>query len=259
MGNFRISKNITVDDDSILNFGYSDPVPEYISFIDNSIKQIITSQNPRLLILETWLLLDYSIRHLIIWGIGAYESSDGNFDLGNELLPISFKACIDFLKKYITYQADLPIDPNSKLLKLPLSFSMFINEDVEPEKKLIIDKIIDRYNMKMNPSMDPIYLRSKKEDDIHTLTIPKNKKTIQKTPKYRTVSPDWMNTASCLDESWFRQILKINKARNKAAHSYNEGEIYSIFAIQGKNKFKRLKKVCIDSVEKLLAIKIDEI
>ena len=257
MGDFRISKNITVGEDSILNFGTSDPFPEYISFIKNSIKQIITSQNPRLLILESWLLLDYSIRQLIIWGIGAYESSNRNFDLRNELLPISFKACIDFLGKYITYQQGLPIDPNSNLLKLPLSFSKFIYWDIEPEETIIINKIIDRYNMKMNPSMDPIYLRSKKEEDIHTLTIPKNKKPIQKTPKYRTVSPNWMKTASCLDESWFKQIRKINNARNRAAHSYNEGGIYSIFALKGKNKFERLKEVCIDSVEKLLAIKIE--
>lgn len=256
MKKIKIAEYITISEDSILNISFSGPIEEYTSFITNSIKQIITSQNPRHLILESWLLLDFSIRQLIVSGIGAQDTIFEDFDLKYKLLPNSFRSCVSFLEEFIKNQSSLPLDPHSELLKLPFSFKFYINEDIDPEERDTIHKIIDQYNKKMVPHLDSEYLYSEKERDYEiSFTLPK--KPIRENIKYKTVSSSWLTTVSGLNQDWFKGVNKINEARNKAAHSYNEDDIYSKFGLNGQDRFQRLKETCINSIEQLLEIKID--
>jgi hypothetical protein len=249
MSHFKLSDKIVIDDDSLLNFMSGHNPEEWESFIVKSIESILNTQSSRTLILDSWLVLDYTIRQIIIWGVGANSLSHEEFDLRYELLPLSFKSCLTFLNNLKKYQHNLPINPDEECLKLPIKFWKFLKTDIDSEKYKIILDVIDSYNEKMNPT----YLNSKE----HMESISVTSTLVKKMPdRFRTVDSHWINVTSNIDDQWIKKVKQINNARNSAAHSYDEEKIFSCFGINGQNKLEVLRQECLNSISILLKIKI---
>lgn len=65
---------------------------------------------------------------------------------------------------------------------------------------------------------------------------------------------EWLDVLSNLDEDWFKRAEKLNKARNKAAHSHDPSAITKIFGIAGPRTVDRVRDECLELLNKLLGI-----
>jgi len=193
-------------------------------------KVIEVSENPRLIILETWLIIDFAVRHLLTVGLelDRFESDNLSF------LPLSNRDCLRMLKNLITDQRNKPIDPSRKALLIPGGFLTIIGND-----KDFFDKFLS-YNREYDKKVGVTY-----DGAISNLN----------NPNYRNVSDFWFNMVSRLDEKWFKSTEKINKVRNFAAHSFEENVIYIQLGIKGKNKIGKLKEYCKKTLNEIIGIK----
>ncbi len=255
---FDLNDKIRIDEDSPYNFVSHNSYDSLVEFMTNSVNRIETETSPRIIVLETWLMLDYVIRELIIWGVGVKAISNDEFDLKNELLPIGFKNCLDLLIKLKKQQESLLVDPNKNCIKLPLGFWHYIDTKLEGKEKEIVLKVIYRYQKKKNPNyLTPEEIRSSNEVSSNSIVVNKKLNTIPQNSDFRTVDDHWLNIMKYLDEKWVGRVNQINKARNSAAHSYNEETVFKDFGIKGKDRVEKLRKYCIDTISSLLKIKIN--
>ncbi len=255
MTEIDINEHLSMDENSPYNIVFHTPLEIIEAFLTNRIKSIKQSENPRVIVLETWLLLDFVIRQLIIWGIGSASHSHDEFDLKSELLPIGFKNCLDFLLKFRDRQINLPTDPNQKCLNLPFGFWSYINKLENSSEKEIFLKILSDYQKTQNPDYE-IPFSKKQQVDLLSTSLYSLKPTNVKSIVFRTVSDDWIKVTSLLTPKWFKDVEQINKARNAAAHSYTDDNIFHCFGINGDKKIEKLRKKCIENIELLLKINV---
>lgn len=244
-------KNIVFEKNSILNISSSISLEDFESFLEKSVEGILNSTEPKFLIIQTWLLLDYCLREIIIWGLGLSKHSNSDFDLRNELLPNSFKHCLDFLVGLRKYQLSLKKNPNRFHLKLPMSFWFYLHKMPKRESKPFFD-LIKNYNFKIDKEKGNIIEEGKVLEEGVFMLYEKPKDILN----YQSVDESWLNFVKMIDEEWVKNANRMNKARNKSAHSYNDEEIFKVFGINGKDNFDKLKKESIKTIEKLLKIKI---
>lgn len=192
--------------------------------ITTSQQVIDLSNNPRLVVLETWIIIDYAIRHLLSNGLqlNRFESNDLSF------LPLNTKDCILMLEKLIKDQLNKKENPSQYRVMIPSGFLELFIHDKEFLNKFL--KYEEEYYKKNHPEI--------KITDYIPLDD----------PNLRAVSNSWINIAKKLDSQWFDKVNKINKVRNQAAHTFDENKIYSELGINGKNKLLKLKKFCHDTL-----------
>lgn len=184
---------------------------------------IQNSSNPRIIVLETWLLVDFIVRHLLITGLELHRYESNDF----QLLPNNFKDCISLLKKLRNNQNNKePLPASEKRIKLPGEFLKIIYKD-----KLFMDQFL-KYEKEYYEKYYPECL----DDTMFMIEIDFT--------KYRVANEIWLTLVNKLDDEWFVFAEKINTVRNKAAHSLDEQEIYKGFGINGKDQLLQLKKVC---------------
>jgi hypothetical protein len=192
---------------------------------------IASANNPRLVVLETWLIIDYTIRHLLSHGLqlNRFESSELSF------LPLNTKDCIFMLEKFLKNQLDKKENPSRHAIQLPGKFIDMIIRD-----KVFLDKLLkyeDEYYKKYCPDF--------KQTPIITIT----------NPEYRTVNEEWLKSVSNLGTKWFDTVRKINEVRNQAAHTFDEDKIYLKLGINGKSKLSKLKKYCKNTLTEAIGVK----
>lgn len=191
MPHFILNKNIQVDETSPFNFSSRQSLESLEKFLSNSLERISNESSPRIIVFETWLLVDYVIRQLIVWGIGANDYSNEEFDLRVKLLPISFKNCLDFLIDFRNHQASLPADPNANTLRFTMGFYMHLKKDLSPEGLESVMNSIDSYNKSVNP----IYrtreeIKASIQKSFISATNTKERKI--KPIAYRAVADNWL-------------------------------------------------------------------
>jgi len=254
MTHFDITDHIRIDELSPFNYTSRRTINNLEDFLKSSVSRISTETNPRIIILETWLMLDFAIRQLIVWGIGADINSNDNFDLRSELLPTGFQNCLDFLITYKKRQENLTIDPNEKCLRLPVRFWYYLNKELDKPDSDIVINTIYKYQKKMNPNFQtPQEIVTSFRTPVWNISTIES--TSNTTVEYRTVDEHWLKVTSHLNEDWVKKVTQINKARNIAAHSYNEEIIFSAFGINGSNKIELLRNKCVESISSLLKVK----
>lgn len=208
-------------------------LPDYIEYaerIDKTIDFISKSDNSRLIVLETWLIVDYSIRNILIFGLEIDRFCDENYSF----LPQGFRDCCKLLQDLIKNQRGKELNPSKHLIFLPYEFKIAIYKD-----KAFFNKFIQYENEYYNKSNISGF------GDYSDL----------RDNKYRNVDDDWFKAVEKLDDIWFEKAYKLNNVRNYAIHSFDENKIYKELGLKGKNKFKRLKDYCIDSLKDLIGIK----
>ncbi|GAH88350.1 unnamed protein product, partial [marine sediment metagenome] len=65
---------------------FEDLVKESKTTIDNN-------DNPRIIVIQTWLIIDFSIREILITGLGLSRFIVDDLDLRDYLLPRGFDNC----------------------------------------------------------------------------------------------------------------------------------------------------------------------
>ncbi len=223
IGMFDDSKNIP----TFLNlFDYV----EFAERIDKTIEFIRQSNNSREIVIETWLIIDYSIRHILKYGLEIDRFCDDNFNI----LPQGFKDCSYLLQDFINKQKEKMPNPSKHIIFLPYEFKMAIFEDKEFFKKFI--------------QYESEYYKNLNVSGVGVITDLRDN-------KFRNVDEDWLMAVKKLDDYWFEKANKLNKVRNYASHSFDENRIYKELGLNGKKRFDKLKDYCITTLKDLVGLK----
>lgn len=243
---------------------------EIAQILESNIKSIKQAKSPRLVILETWLILDYIIRLFIISGLNLNKFSTIDFDIVFELLPQSFEKCLKFLENFIKNQEELSPNPEKNKIDFRGKFAYFI---VKEHKDFFDEQfipILKEYYKKYYPELVDT-AKTFKQIEQEKKNYIKRSFSLYATsqqifsfskasiPTYRKVDDNWFNIAIQFDKQWFTDVRKINGVRNISAHNIKSEKIYKGIGINGKDekkKLQKLKKFCIQQLSKILDIYI---
>jgi len=67
----------------------------------------------------------------------------------------------------------------------------------------------------------------------------------------------WLEVVSNLGDDWFSLARRLNRARNKAAHSYDPSAIAKAFGIAGPQTVDMVRTECLELLKKLLGITLN--
>ncbi len=216
--------------------------------INNLKDKILTSDNPREIIFESWFIFDYYIRQMILKGFKLENYENEKLDLMYGLLPQSFDSCLSIFENTLINQRDIYINkkhPNTYIKYQDSSISMnggFIGFLIN-EKKELFDEFFTEYYKYLERN-EPEYNKAYQEWDYSKYEI------------YKVVTKSWIEKCEKLDTGWFKTIRKLNKCRNKAAHLYSDSHIYSVFGINGNDKLNELKIIITDLIKQTLNLEI---
>jgi len=205
---------------------------DFTNRINTATDVIRSTDNPRLIVLETWLIIDFIIRQLLYKGLELERFL--NKDLS--FLPTSTDACIDRLQKFIKDQQSKPKPPMQLAMTMQEDFFSKIRKQEDFFKKLCL--LEEEYYKEKYPEYNGTYVISNDDNN------------------FRQVSDMWINTVNHFDDKWFKKIRRINTVRNKAAHSDDVQDIFDELGIRGKNKTVNLRKICFDILNQVLNIQI---
>ena len=126
-------ERIKFNDTDEFSFGNNTPLfsslietNKLIVLLNKSIESIKLIDNPRIIIIETWLILDYFIRDFIVSGLNLNIFCYEDFDLKYELLPQSFDRLVKFLEEFIKQQGGLEKDIKANEVDFYGKFAYFI-------------------------------------------------------------------------------------------------------------------------------------
>jgi hypothetical protein len=105
--------------DNALFFGNVIEYKDYIETARKYLHAVRRTQSTRLIVLETWLFVDYTLRQLLMHGLELTAIDQEELDLRYNLLPRSFGACIDLLVRLRKTNHQLPPKPGERALRIP--------------------------------------------------------------------------------------------------------------------------------------------
>ncbi len=215
---------------------FEDLVKETKTIIDNN-------DNPRIIVIQTWLIIDFSIREILMTGLNLSDFNVDGLDLRDSLLG-GFHDSIRLLEKIKKTQKSLKAKSVVHSIGWPFRFLKLIKED-SPEFYGRLMKYERDYYERFHPECvekpGSIYMPNPNYDIITNKPI-----------NYRSVTDEWLEAVEKIDKGWRRTASMINCARNKAAHSSDCNDIYKVFNLKGKDRLLRLKEKCKKILNDLL-------
>jgi len=197
------------------------------------VELVNSSTSIRLIVLETWLFVDYVVRELLMSGLQLERVDNENFDLRNVLLPRGFSECIRLLQKLRDVNQDLPEEPERPLTARSRKWVHFNQFDPGLTERIAAAESSYRETFGLGPR--PLVVNQ---------------------PVYRSVPNGWLEVASRVDESWVGRAKKLNSARNLAAHSREESNIAAKLALRGLEILKSVRVECLGLIEHLTGVSI---
>lgn len=162
-------------------------IKETETIIDNN-------DNPRIIVIQTWLIIDFTIREILITGLNLSDFNIDDLDLRDDLLPWRFKNCIELLEKIKKTQESSKAKSVDRRIGWPLKFSKLIEED-NPKFYSKLMKYKQDYYEKFHPECveksGTVYMPNPNYDVIT------NKKI-----NYRSVTDEWLEAAEKIDDDW---------------------------------------------------------
>jgi len=232
-------KNSLPDDvessENTLFYGNISEAINYYNTAYEYLDAIQSYQSVRLIVLETWLLLDFTVRQLILAGLGLSKYENDELNLKSNLLPRNFRGCLNLLTKLRDYNKQLPHKPEEYPFLGSLDYVSYLFENDEEATKKVV-KLTDEY-CKINSIPKPGTIN---END------------------YRFVKKDWIDVAEQIDDNWQKKAKRINTVRNYAAHSYSDKKIASKLGYHGDSIITQTRKHCLNMFDDLLGIKPKE-
>jgi len=216
--------------------------------LKDTIESITTFENPRLIIIQAWITIDFCIRETLINGLNLGKFITKDFDLRYILLPQRFDSCIELLKKLEKSQRRLNKRIPDHRIPHSLSFLTYLKKNNIEFFNTLLQLEQDYYR-----AHHPECLKQKGR-----LYWPNPKTDIRTGAeiKYREVEDEWIKVAAGIDDDWIKKAKKLNKLRNNAAHVYSEDFIYKELGINGRNKISQLKSFCKTLLKHLLDVTI---
>ncbi len=203
--------------------------------IEGCLKIIQDSDNVRQIVLESWLTVDLVIREFLVSGFDLRRYDNPDFDVRYQLLPQSFESLLILLENAKKYQKSS--GRRFEDIAIPIPTNLLIS--LSDEEGETLNSILFRYYKKEYPK------------EWLEFTRRRNPSLILDTTKHG-IADDWLDVAQKLDDKWFGWARRLQKARNKAAHSYDMEAISKTFGIVGKNQLKHVKKECLNLLNKLI-------
>lgn len=236
-------ENLSFDFNTIpSNFSLRD-LDQIIDYLDKSILLIKHTDSPRTIALESWLIVDYVVRHSILDGLDLLRHGSDDYDVHEHLLPKSHEECLKILESLLDDQRKSLPDPTPPRLNMPGELIEYL---IAHEKDLF--KKLLKIDRKTATSKYP-------DLDYDSPLMRGYSRLATKLP-IRTVSEEWLKALKHVDKKWFDNARRLNTTRNKAAHTFDEKSIYLSFGINGKNKVELLRAKCIDLLEAISGIKV---
>jgi len=242
-------KDIWDESASVPFWGSTDQLKKLSGLVEHCIEIVTESENPREMVLETWLVLDYAVRELVLNGYDLRRFSHDDFDLRYSLLPKSFEELLRFLERTISFQSSLGKEPEVADDYPPYSTMRlgFLKYMVEHHKN-ILDGLGDaevEYLAKRHPELAEPFRQGRIIFSVD------RESTIQRLPG------GWSEVVSSLGDDWFNLAKRLNKARNKAAHSYDAADIARAFGVAGPQAVDRVRAECLELLRRLLGIALE--
>lgn len=218
---------------------------EFEEIISYNSHNMSTTSNPRTIIMETWLILDWFIKHQLIMGLGLEKYHTNEFDPHFEILPFSFEGCVDLLNKLLNDQKKYPKKPSAPNYELRGSHDIW--EHIEQHYPDVMDGI----NRAKHSLLIEKGIIDKNSVIGSYCYMPKETEGI-----FRSVTDSWLQSLSEVDKEWVKKAKRINKARNYAAHRNSHELIYETMGKSGPNRLEELRQECYSILEQLIGLKI---
>jgi len=214
---------------------------ELVKLTEKCIREVEDSNNVRLIVLETWLFIDFCIRELLMSGLGLNKVNIDACDLRYHILPNSFRRCIELIEKLKKTHSGLPQDPNESAIKLPIHFMFFIKKHYPNFLSQLLD-IQEEYYTKYVPE-----LVTKKYNPLEVEIIPAP-------VQYSRIPRGWIKAVERIDKDWIKSANRLNDARNYAAHSYDSKKILQRMGYSGTSAVAHLKDECLKLLRNLIGV-----
>ena len=233
-------------------WGRLEQLEELSALVSRCIQTVTKCSSPREMVLETWLVLDYAVRDLVVSGYGLYRFCQEDFDLRYKLLPESFDALLRFVEQTISFQGSLSEEPSpSKEDPYPpyiditgsYGFLKYLRED-HREITESLEELQLQYLAERHPD-----LAERLAGARHFCRAPKE----QRAEKERLPS-GWLELVGSLGQDWFSLARRLNRARNQAAHSHDPSTIARAFGIKGPRTVELVRTECLELSESLLGV-----
>jgi len=234
--------------EDMLFYGSVVKLEELVSRAKRCSGEVEGSNNVRVIVLETWLFVDFCIRELLMSGLGLNGLNVDAFDLRFHLLPNSFSECIKLVERLKKTHSGLPRDPQEKAIKLPIDFFFLLKR----QHSGFLDQLLDieqEYYRKYAPELtkrDPLE-EALKLDTTVTCEDPEP-------VEYSRIPKGWLEAVGRIDQTWIKTAYRLNEARNYAAHSYDSERILQRMGYSGADAVAHLKDECITLLWKLTGI-----
>jgi hypothetical protein len=238
------SKTIRLKTD-LLFTGSAFEVEEFIGIAEKCVSLVNEATSVRLIVLETWLFVDYSMRQVLMSALELSRFNHEEYDLRYNLLSRSFEGCLNLLLKLKKVNEELAPNPENNRLTYPARLLFFLRR----EHKEFFDKLLEvekEYYQKYFPALIP------KEADIYTVVS--EPKIVPVNNNYRRLSDGWLKSVAKIDDDWGKKAAKLNGARNLAAHSYDERKIAGRLGYTGEHALEHVKKHCLELLEQMIGI-----
>lgn len=227
--------------EDVLFYGSPLKLKELVKLAEKCIGEVEGSNNVRLIILETWLFIDFCIRELLMSGLDLNRVNIDACDLRSQLLPISFRRCIELIEKLKKTHSGLPQDPHEKGIRIPLCLLSFIKKHYPDFYEQLRD-IEEEYYTKHVPE-----LVTKKYNQLEV-------ETISAPVQYSRISKGWIKAVERIDKDWIKSANRLNDARNYAAHSYDSKNILQRMGYSGTSAVAHLKDECVKLLRNLIGV-----
>jgi hypothetical protein len=198
------------------------------------------------MVLESWLVVDYAIRDLLVSGYGLRQFCQDDFDVRYELLPRSFEGLLKLLEGTISYQTSLGEEPSKPddyppYVRSSLGFLRHLRDNHADMVERLREAEAE-YFAELHPE-----LTGQMQQGTQFYSMRTEKET-QRLPS------GWLEVAGSLGEDWFKAARRLKAARNTAAHSYDPCAIARAFGIAGPQAVCLVRAECLDLLKKLLGI-----
>ena len=234
---------------SVPFWGRVEQLQKLSDLVRRSVETVTESESPREMVLETWLVLDYAVRDLLVSGYGLYKFCQEDFDLRYILLSKSFESLLHLLKETIHYQSGVsqeasPSDDCPPYIRSSFSFLKYLAQN-HAEIAETLTKIEAEYFAERHPE-----LAEQIKQGVQFYHMRREEGT-------EALPSGWLEVVSNLGDDWFRLAKRLNKARNKAAHSHDASAIAKAFGIAGPQAVDMVRAECLQLLKNLLGITLN--
>jgi len=213
---------------------------EFREFSKIAHEKIRRSKNAREMVLETWFLLDYVVREIILFAFDLKDYSTEDFDLRFEFLPKSFEECLSALEKMTRHLPSVLDIPANYMMQAPRSFW----DHLRFNKKNLHKKLLKEQEVYLKKDFGHLEENEKKILAMKSSYVPKR------------VKNSWFEDVKHINEDWFKTARRFNKARNYAAHSVREESVLKQFGLSGPNGKRLLKRECYLLINNVVGVDI---